>query len=122
MSHPVLCLLLFLLLEPKVLLNFIHVYVESFSNTHAGSELEYYFDLFLSDSSGSGSGGSGLEENPVMCFSSIDCRASSGEAPIMVSSRKECCLKSPFQPRSFSTTNDTAEVLGDHCAQCIGML
>lgn len=92
------------------------------SNTHAGPKLQYLLDVILADSSGSGSGGSGVDEGPVMCFSSDDCGASDGESPVMESSREECCLKSPFLPRSFKATEHAAGPSEAQCMQCIGML
>ena len=106
------------ILEPKVLLNF--VFANFLSNIHAGPDLEHLFDLLSTDSSGSG--GSGLEEGPVMCFSSTNCEESNWKDPVMASSQEECCLMSPFQPRSFKTTKDTTGVLGARCVQCIGTL
>ena len=104
--------------EPTVLID--SVYAQFSSNAHVGLDLDYYFDFSFIDSSGSGSGETDLEEG-IMCFSSNDCGACNGEAPVMASSREECCLMSPFQQRSFVTTNDSAEPLESHCVQCIGM-
>ena len=112
--HPTFYPLLSLLNEPKVLLQFI--YCNSFFNTHAGPDLQDLLNLNSFDDSGSGSGSDGgdVEEDLVMCFLSTDCGSSNGEEPIMVSSLEECCLMSPFQPRSFN-------ILEADCLQCIGV-
>ena len=91
------------------------------SNAHVGPDLDYYFDFNFINSSGSGLGETDLEEGPIMCFSSNDCGACNGEGLVMASSREECCLISPFQQRSFTTTNASAEHLESQCIQCIGM-
>ena len=55
----------------------------------------------------------------ISCYSSTDCGELDGEAPVMVTSQEECCLQSPFQPRSFELPSAKAN-LGLQCAQCIG--
>ena len=91
------------------------------SNAHVGPDLDYYFDFIFIDSSGSGLGETDLEDGPIICFSSNDCGACNEDALVMASSREECCLMSPFQQPSFTTTKDSAEHLESHCVQCIGM-
>ena len=57
----------------------------------------------------------------ISCYSSIDCGEIEGGAPVMVTTLEECCLQSPFQPRSFEVPLMSAVAkLGLECGQCIG--
>ena len=54
----------------------------------------------------------------ISCYSSTTC----AEAPLIVTAHEECCLQSPFQPRTFQepTMSSTNSAIGQRCAQCIG--
>ena len=57
----------------------------------------------------------------MLCYSSTNCEEVDGLAPIMVTSEEECCLQSPFQPRSFEVLVTSLKAsTGLGCAQCIG--
>ena len=57
----------------------------------------------------------------ISCYSSANCEEVDGVAPIIVTSQEECCLQSPFQPRSFEVPlTSVKNSYGLQCAQCIG--
>ena len=57
----------------------------------------------------------------ISCYSSANCEEVDGVASFIVTSQEECCLQSPFQPRSFEVPVTSAKTsFGLQCAQCIG--